>query len=153
MRDDKNQQFKVDWIDGGREPSHPPDPNYPDGVDLSVVADPAKRSCKVELPYPAKRCGYYRVECRACGLKVGITTAGRPDDPRSATFHCLVTKPPVVIATPAQVITQIFSELTKEQRRALVAYFEGKYCMGGAGRPGCWRELKPGERCYCWDDN
>ena len=34
------------------------------------------------LPYPAKRCGQYYVECRICGFNAIITTAGRPDDPQ-----------------------------------------------------------------------
>lgn len=42
----------------------------------------------MELPYPAPRCGIYAVKCEKCGLLVGFTTAGRPDDPRKVTLAC-----------------------------------------------------------------
>lgn len=45
-------------------------------------------SCRVALPYPAKRCGAYVVTCRICGTRTGVTTAGRADDPRSLTVSC-----------------------------------------------------------------
>jgi hypothetical protein len=79
--------IKVAWFDRGREPQCPPDPAYPDGkyVDLSGGL---KKACTVELPYPAKRCGYYTVKCRTCGFSLIVTTAGRPDDPRSVKIPC-----------------------------------------------------------------
>jgi hypothetical protein len=79
--------FKIDWIDGGREPQCSPDPAFPDGKHLG--APPGVQCCKVCLPYPARRCGMYYVECKACGTNVLITTAGRPDDPRSVHVPCL----------------------------------------------------------------
>lgn len=82
--------FKIRWIDHHREPQCAPDPNYPDGKDIPLP-HPAPKSCRVELPYPAKRCGVYIVECSICRLSVAITTAGRPDDPRSAQLPCLRT--------------------------------------------------------------
>lgn len=82
--------FKIEWIDRGREPQCEPDPDYPDGKDVpAALPGPA---CKTELPYPAKRCGVYIVECSICGVRAGITTAGRPDDPRSVTINCRATK-------------------------------------------------------------
>jgi hypothetical protein len=87
-----DEQFKVTWVDAGREPSQMPNPEFPDGIDI-VGADLEKRHCKVELPYPANRCGYYRIECRVCGVRIGVTTAGRYDDPRSATFNCKLPTP------------------------------------------------------------
>jgi hypothetical protein len=96
MPDDERPQFKVTWLDGRREPTVAPNPQYPDGVDLIMGGDTAPH-CKVELPYPAVRCGYYRIECRVCGIRIAVTTAGRPDDPRSATFNC---KPKVEPAPP-----------------------------------------------------
>ncbi len=78
---------KVNWIDRGREPKCPPNPDYPNGIDADASFG-AEKSCRVELPYPAKRCGLYHVTCEACGLTVGITTAGRPDDPRSLRMPC-----------------------------------------------------------------
>ncbi len=79
--------FKVDWIDRGREPVVPPDPRYPEGIDLDCAID-ALPSCYTALPYPAKRCGLYFVECNICGANALITTAGRPDDPRSVRLPC-----------------------------------------------------------------
>jgi hypothetical protein len=79
----------VEWIDGKREPQVAPNPAYPDGIDVDG-AQGAVPFCKVELPYPAKRCGLYVVTCERCGMKYGCTTAGRPDDPRSITIACKV---------------------------------------------------------------
>lgn len=76
----------VHWIDSGREPQCPPNPAYPDGVDLDPI--PGQIGCKVDLPYPAKRCGIYTVTCDVCGVRVQITTAGRADDPRSVRMPC-----------------------------------------------------------------
>ena len=77
----------IEWIDGGREPKVAPNPEYPDGVDLDYSID-GQWKCKTDLPYPAKRIGVYVVNCNECGLRVAITTAGRPDDPRSVTVAC-----------------------------------------------------------------
>jgi hypothetical protein len=79
--------MKVDWIDGKREPQHPPHPSYPNGIDLDCSFG-AKRTCTQALPYPAKRCGYFEVECEVCGAKIAISTAGRVDDPRSIKIAC-----------------------------------------------------------------
>jgi hypothetical protein len=83
-----NEHFEIEWIDSGREPKCKPDPAYPDGVDLDVVRDRVVPSCLITLPYPAKRCGRYLLECRLCGLTAVCTTAGRPDDPRSIKLAC-----------------------------------------------------------------
>lgn len=79
--------FKIEWIDGGREPKCAPNPAYPNGVDLNMATS-LNRACTVVLPYPAKRCGYYHIECKICGLCFAVTTAGRPDDPRSVRINC-----------------------------------------------------------------
>lgn len=81
------QAHRVKWIDGKREPQCPPNPAYPTGIDVDGARG-AQHSCKVALPYPAKRIGRYEVTCKACGAKVAVTTAGRPDDPRSVTVAC-----------------------------------------------------------------
>lgn len=75
------------WIDRERDPQCPPDRAFPNGIDLDMSAGAAK-TCSVEVPYPAKRCGIYVVECSECGQRNAITTAGRPDDPRKITFGC-----------------------------------------------------------------
>lgn len=82
-------RHKVIWNDAGREPQCAPDPEYPNGKDLDMTPflQDGWPTCKVDLPYPAKRCGVYMVECE-CGLTVAVTTAGRPDDPRSVTVGC-----------------------------------------------------------------
>jgi hypothetical protein len=82
--------FKIEWEDGFREPQCPPDPNYPRGKDvrLSEAFRVNGPTCIAQLPYPAKRCGMYVVECERCGVTVGVTTAGRPDDPRSVEIPC-----------------------------------------------------------------
>lgn len=78
--------LKIQWIDNHREPQCPANPAFPDGIDLDVSQ--GKPSCRAELPYPAKRCGVYVVECPDCGVKAVITTAGRADDPRSVRMAC-----------------------------------------------------------------
>ena len=80
-------QFRIEWRDAGREPQCPPNPRYPNGIDLNVAGG-AVNSCVCELPYPARRCGAYFVECLICGYRVACTTAGRPDDPRSIEMPC-----------------------------------------------------------------
>lgn len=84
--------FKIEWVDHGREPQCSPDPNYPDGKDIKFSHADRVKCCTVELPYPAKRCGVYIVECSMCALRVGITTAGRPDDPKSVQIPCEATR-------------------------------------------------------------
>jgi hypothetical protein len=83
------QQMKVTWDDAGREPKGKSNPDYPNGIDLDV-SHGAELTCTTQLPYPAKRIGSYTVECPVCGTRVGCTTAGRPDDPRSIKLACLV---------------------------------------------------------------
>jgi hypothetical protein len=81
------EQFKIRWLDSGREPQCPPNPDYPTGIDIIAATD-AGPSCKVTLGYPARRCGQYVVDCTRCGALVVVTTAGRADDPRSVSFNC-----------------------------------------------------------------
>ncbi len=72
--------ISVEWIDRGREPRCEPDLRYPNGKPL-LLLDQTVKHCTVSLPYPAKRCGVYVVNCEKCKMTIGITTAGRPDDP------------------------------------------------------------------------
>lgn len=83
-----NTEIVVSWIDGKREPKCKPDPNFPNGKDLDIFLGPDESACVASLPYPAPRCGYLHVLCKVCGFSVLITTAGRPDDPRSITLPC-----------------------------------------------------------------
>ena len=82
-------QFSIQWIDLGREPKCQPNSEYPLGMDVGV-SDEDVATCKVALPYPARRCGLYVVHCAICGACVGLTTAGRVDDPRSLTLSCKI---------------------------------------------------------------
>lgn len=79
--------FKINWVDREREAECAPNPAFPNGIDLDCSKGQAA-TCAVSLPYPAKRCGVYVVECEACGIRVACTTAGRPDDPRSIKIGC-----------------------------------------------------------------
>jgi hypothetical protein len=79
--------ISVKWFDSGREPKVAPNPKYPDGIDIDLSAA-GRVSCQTALPYPAKRCGYYTVKCQKCGYSAIVTTAGRPDDPRSVKLPC-----------------------------------------------------------------
>lgn len=79
--------LKVTWVDRGLEPKSPPDPAHPNGIDVNMSA-PGLPGCAVALPYPAKRCGYHVVICEDCGRSALVSTAGRPDDPRSVTVAC-----------------------------------------------------------------
>lgn len=80
--------FAITWFDRGREPECPPDPAYPNGIDIVAPRQELQPSCTVTLPYPARRCGFYCVDCVRCEQRVIVTTAGRPDDPRSLTLAC-----------------------------------------------------------------
>ena len=82
-------EIEIEWYDAHREPQCEPNPNFPNGIDIDYVRSVDAKTCKVLLPYPAKRCGYYRVYCRTCGYSVLVTTAGRIDDPRSVVLPCM----------------------------------------------------------------
>jgi len=79
--------MKITWVDREREPQSPPNPDYPDGINIDV-SHGASSICVANLPYPAKRCGLYLVKCEVCGTTALVTTAGRLDDPRSVTMAC-----------------------------------------------------------------
>lgn len=83
--------MKITWNDAGREPQSPSDPDFPKGVDVDVSKGSAV-TCSTDLPYPARRCGHYIVSCEVCGTLVILTTAGRPDDPRSVKLSCRGTR-------------------------------------------------------------
>lgn len=85
-------QFNCRWVDGGREPTQPPDPAYPDGIDVVIQGGPkdSMRICSTTIPYPTGHAniGTWVVTCRTCGFRVTLTAASRPDDPRSLSFPC-----------------------------------------------------------------
>lgn len=86
--------LRVEWHDGGREPQCAPDPAYPNGKDMDLSAG-AALNCTAQLPYPAKRCGEYVVTCGSCRFRAVVTTAGRPDDPKSVKVPCQIFVPGV----------------------------------------------------------
>jgi hypothetical protein len=86
-----SKSWRVRWIDRGLEPKSPPNPKYPDGIELRLTkADYHGPTCCNSLPYPAKRVGYFMIECMTCGQHAVVTTAGRPDDPCSLEMACKV---------------------------------------------------------------
>ena len=87
MDSDIENQFKIFWHDSGKEPKCKPNPLYPNGIALDA-SNGAQKTCTVSLSYPAKRCGYYEIQCQTCGIKTACTTAGRIDDPISMKIAC-----------------------------------------------------------------
>lgn len=79
--------LKVTFLDSGREAQCPPNPAYPDGMNIDLTSG-ALQWCGVELPYPAPRCGMMVIECETCGVHNAVTVAGRPDDPRTVRMAC-----------------------------------------------------------------
>lgn len=84
-----SEQFKIEWIDRGGPPTQQPNPDFPNGVNIDL-AQGMEPACMVPLPYPTGRnnIGAWLVQCERCGLKVLITAASRPDDPRMAKLPC-----------------------------------------------------------------
>ena len=79
----------VEWIDHGRTAQCAPNPAFPHGKAVDIAL-PEAIACVVALPYPAPRCGIHVVVCPVCGARIGVTAAGRPDDPVSVRIPCLV---------------------------------------------------------------
>lgn len=79
----------AEWVDREREPQCPSNPMFPRGIDVDM-SEGAAKTCSMEVPYPAKRCGLYVIACDVCGQRNAVTTAGRPDDPRKITMACFV---------------------------------------------------------------
>ena len=85
----QQSHLHVEWVDAEREPRVAPNPAFPNGVDVDLTQG-AMQSCQIALAYPARRCGAYEIECYRCGQRVGVRTAGRPDDPRSVRIACKI---------------------------------------------------------------
>lgn len=80
--------LKIEFLDSGREPRCAPNPDFPNGIDIDLSN--GQLFCEQLLPYPAERCGVFKVTCERCGFSVGITAAGRIDDPRSVKLPCKI---------------------------------------------------------------
>jgi hypothetical protein len=90
------KQFQVEFVPSGRGKAQcASDPNYPHGIQVDC-SDGAVATCTVALPYPAKECGHYRVECRLCHFSVALTAAGRADDPTEVKMPCQLTTTAVI---------------------------------------------------------
>lgn len=81
------QAFIFKFLDSGREPRCAPNPAFPNGMDVDMSRGSAV-TCIAAIPYPAPRCGVMIVECTKCGLRNGLTVAGRVDDPRTVKMAC-----------------------------------------------------------------
>jgi len=83
------KQFEINWHQRGGPPRSKPNPLYPHGIDLDL-SDGASRTCTTALPYPTEKkvLGMLMIHCTKCGLLGTVTTAGRPDDPRSIKLAC-----------------------------------------------------------------
>jgi hypothetical protein len=88
------KRHKVTFLGAGQPPAGTPDPRYARGIDVDMSRG-APEKCAVDLPYPAPACGSYLIECQVCGLRVGVTAAGRADDPRRVTIACKLSPPPM----------------------------------------------------------
>lgn len=86
---------EISWHGTGRKATQPPNPDYPNGIDLGAVHNSGslRVTCRVELPYPAECVGHWVITCRDCGMTVACTAAGRPDDPRSIIIACKTSCP------------------------------------------------------------
>lgn len=78
------------FLDSGRTATRKPNQKFPDGMDVDLRADPEQKHCCTNVPYPAPRVGAYNIFCNKCKLRVAVTVAGRPDDPRTVTMPCKV---------------------------------------------------------------
>lgn len=81
------QALTVEFLDANREPKCAPNPEFPNGKDVDASFG-SPDTCSAEIPYPAPRCGVMLVKCKKCGLTIGLTVAGRIDDPRSVKVAC-----------------------------------------------------------------
>ena len=75
------------WISERRKARNPPNPAFPDGLDLDISA--GRPACSLALDYPAPCVGAWLIKCALCGMSVVVAAAGRPDDPRAIKIPCL----------------------------------------------------------------
>lgn len=83
---------RIKFVASGRGKAQcPPNPDYPNGIHVDLTKG-SRPCCEVDLPYPAPECGFYDITCSLCGMRVAITSVGRPDDPVAARIPCLIDK-------------------------------------------------------------
>jgi hypothetical protein len=119
-------RHEVTFVDSGREPQVPPNPEYPEGIDLDATEGAAVQSCKVPLPYPAPRCGLMTVACKRCGRtiparfgyrasKSAPPGASLDDDPRAPRYP---TAAHSHLRGPEHKTTVVACALTDQRERA-----------------------------------
>ena len=89
MTDAPASGLTATWHGGGGKATCPPNPAFPKGmvVDMTVIGRPV---CAIDLPYPAECIGLWIITCAICDLRIAITAAGRPDDPRRLLLPCTI---------------------------------------------------------------
>lgn len=82
------EQFNISFQPSGRGKARcPANLEYPEGKNIKTFD---KKGCVAKLPYPAPECGIHIVECAHCNTRIGVTAAGRPDDPISVQINCKI---------------------------------------------------------------
>lgn len=82
-----NENFDINFIKSGRgKAQFASNPKYPDGINIDIAG--SKKGCLVKLDYPAPECGTWIIKCNKCLLTIGLTAAGRIDDPVSVIIPC-----------------------------------------------------------------
>ncbi len=83
----EQEAHSVEFLPSGRGKAQcESNPNFPNGIKVDI--SDGLIACTKDLPYPAPECGTWIVRCAACGMSIGVTAAGRPDDPISVTMPC-----------------------------------------------------------------
>lgn len=80
-------EHKVTFHSTGERARCAPDPRYPIGIDTDLT-NGATITCTIRVQYPAQCIGIHLIECVTCGMRVAVTAAGRPDDPREVRIAC-----------------------------------------------------------------
>jgi hypothetical protein len=81
-----HNQLSATFHGSGMRPQCPPDPSFPNGMPVDVSG--GLPACEIALDHPAPCIGVWRVVCAACGQRIGVTAAGRPDDPSCLRIAC-----------------------------------------------------------------
>jgi len=85
--------FTVQWKPSGRGQARcSPDPHFPSGKSVNLAGN-KEPNCTIRLDYPAPECGIWYCRCDTCGITVGVTAAGRPDDPTTVRVPCMPGSP------------------------------------------------------------
>lgn len=86
LRDSDAPWLRAAFLGAGRLAASPPDPAFPEGVDVDLSA--GAKSCAMALTHPTPQVGKWAINCESCGAVVVVTAAGRPDDPASVRIAC-----------------------------------------------------------------